>query len=656
MFNKLKFKTNLLGFLSKEQPIAFSNAEDLYTDLILLRDEVIRTQGSQNELVEYMNVFIDQFEAKLTTITTEELNKMIQDGRLDNLINQTLLQSINQKVDNFSTDFTTQLAERMVKGKARGSDFDVSSDAYKIKPINISDELMTMFSPAGTVSPIIPNGSVVKEKVAKGANKPYHTNFISSGKNKIDKDAVSSKGLWCNHINGVFEGNQYTTEYHFTDYIPVQGGETFTSKTKLVNIVYFDNTYKHISGEDLNPVNTLPITRSTPLNCAFAVLSFRNIFLDYVQFEKGSVSTNYEEYYNFLTKPKEEEPLSPYQGEVEIVLPPIIHAVTGKEINIYFENVILCDNLENYQIDVNCSIGTQQNERWTSSHTVVGEYPITINLYKEGLKLTSASSIIKVKSVGVGSGVTKKLIIVGDSTINAGKVTQELLNISSSDPLKVSLLGVRGIAPNLNEGRGGWSTDTYVNEASNVSSAETVSNPFYNNGFDFPFYMTQQGYDSVDYVCIHLGINDVFAETTDIEVNNKITSVLNNLQLMVDSIRTYNTGIKVGLMVTVPPSKNQDAFGKNYDTGQTQWRYRRNNFMLVKQMIERFKNKENEGVHLIPVNVNLDTVNNMVTEVVPINSRNTTTVTRQANGVHPADIGYFQMSDVVYFWMKSFEV
>jgi lysophospholipase L1-like esterase len=43
------------------------------------------------------------------------------------------------------------------------------------------------------------------------------------------------------------------------------------------------------------------------------------------------------------------------------------------------------------------------------------------------------------------------------------------------------------------------------------------------------------------------------------------------------------------------------------------------------------------GVSLIPMNTNIDAKNNI------------------KSGVHPTEVGYRQMGNSIYFWLKSFE-
>jgi lysophospholipase L1-like esterase len=341
-------------------------------------------------------------------------------------------------------------------------------------------------------------------------------------------------------------------------------------------------------------------------------------------------------------------------SKIKIKLPPKIQGVVGNELNIYFDNIILCDSLDNYDIEVNdfSSGGIQQNERYTIVPTSEKVFNLQISVYQYGKLITSAQSTITIKANTVGSGVNKKCIFIGDSITDGGVYTGELLKLfGAGDVMDITLLGTRGAAPNLHEGRAGWKASDYVG----ISGRDGITNAFWNpttSAFDFAYYMAQQGYAGVDVVGINLGVNDIFNYTDDTLLNSEITNILNRYDAMLNSIHTYNINTKVAFLITIPPSKNQDAFGKNYQSGQTQWRYKRNNFLFMSALIEKYKNREADGIYLIPINANLDTEHNMLTETVAVNSRNTDTIVRQSNGVHPATSGFYQIADTIYYWLK----
>ena len=64
------------------------------------------------------------------------------------------------------------------------------------------------------------------------------------------------------------------------------------------------------------------------------------------------------------------------------------------------------------------------------------------------------------------------------------------------------------------------------------------------------------------------------------------------------------------------------------------------------------KEKESENIFIVPINTNLDAIYNfpMTTEV--INSRNTETIKKCSDDIHPAYSGYYQISDSYYCFLK----
>ncbi len=330
-------------------------------------------------------------------------------------------------------------------------------------------------------------------------------------------------------------------------------------------------------------------------------------------------------------------------SSTEICLPSKVYAVVGKEVNIYFENV-LNDKAEKYDFTVNCSIGKHMNDRWTCKPTKAGTYPLSIDVYEQNTLICSASTNVVVSEVN-SDGSNKTFLAIGDSTTSGGIYTGEILKMAKSDKVSIALTGSKGEGSNKYEGISGW-TVAYFYESS--------KSPFvFNGAFDFGKYLSTNKLHDPGFVLINLGINDVLGFNNDSDLNKEIPSILEKLNSMIENIKTYNTGIRIGIAVTIPPSKDQDAFGESYKCEITQWRYKRNNFIWNKALINAFQGKEAQGIDLVPINVNLDTVHNMQTTEEAINSRNPNLAEHQSNGVHPGFKGYYQIADEIYYWLRS---
>jgi len=151
----------------------------------------------------------------------------------------------------------------------------------------------------------------------------------------------------------------------------------------------------------------------------------------------------------------------------EMVMPPTIYAVQGRECNVYLDNLhVGASRHWEHDITTTGSVGTQQNERWTWTPTAaVTTGTITVDAYnpRNGVKMASKTANIRAAASTAQSGTTKKVMVIGDSLVNAGVITQTLLDIAAGgDVMGVTLLGTQGTAPNKHEGRGGWTVDNYT--------------------------------------------------------------------------------------------------------------------------------------------------------------------------------------------------
>ena len=462
----------------------------------------------------------------------------------------------------------------------------------------------------------IPEKSITKEQV----------NFITVGKNLVDV-TKSTKGYYVNQANGSIVINSL---YEATDYIPINDGDKLTISNIPTNVIrhaFYTQSFSYISGAAGSP---MPLT--APNNASYIRFSY-NVGT-YPQLEVGDVATTYEPYKEILkgvTVEGIDTGNNTSDFKVNFTLPPKIYGVVGQELNIYFKNII--DQKDaTLDFDVTSSFGKQMTDRLTGIPEQATTTAIGISAYKDYAQVGIGSTSLVTTDI-----TTKdvKVLYFGDSTVNAGGVTKRLLDLYSSEPSSLTLLGTRGLdSTNRYEGRGGWTAAGYRGG----DTYDGVVNPFYNpakTDFDFAYYMSNQGYTAPDHFIIQLGINDTFGQTNDDGLNTKVDTILNDLDFIVNDVLSYNPNIKVGVTVTFPPNENQDAFGNAYGNGQTQWRYKRNNAIWTKRLIEHFNGKEAQGIYLVPMQHNINTVTNI------------------ADAVHPTQAGYDQIGDSVYAYLKN---
>ena len=144
-------------------------------------------------------------------------------------------------------------------------------------------------------------------------------------------------------------------------------------------------------------------------------------------------------------------------GSTRLALPAELCAVTGIECNVYFDNVFLALNPENYAFDVTCSKGRQQAERWTWMPTDVetGEYPFQLEVRDDQNRVVSrGNTTLKVVPITPDKKRNLSLLLVGDSLTHASVYSQHLLDLSSKfGQPALTLVGSHGIGPTLGANR-----------------------------------------------------------------------------------------------------------------------------------------------------------------------------------------------------------
>lgn len=353
---------------------------------------------------------------------------------------------------------------------------------------------------------------------------------------------------------------------------------------------------------------------------------------------------------------------------LHLLLPPEIAAVPGRELNIYFDNLILVPKaLDRFMFDVDCAKGTQQEERytWVPKPEEVGVYPWSLKICDlEGNLLAEGSTKIHVYPGDAGAGQNLTLLIMGDSLTNANVYPTELYDLCQADGNpKLTLLGTN--IPNKerpevrHEGYGGWRAESFVTMwGDDIWSKEgrRARSPFlFEKGGkpDFKRYCDEQnGGQGPDFVTILLGCNDNFGAKDD-NIEASIDNFEKNMEILIAEIHRVRADTKIGVISLMPPAATQDAFGANYGCSQTRWQYRKNQQRVLERSFVKFTGREAENVFFVPAYVNLDTVNNYPIAKGPANSRSDQTVNRLCNGVHPAPSGYRQLADGLYCWLKG---
>ena len=333
----------------------------------------------------------------------------------------------------------------------------------------------------------------------------------------------------------------------------------------------------------------------------------------------------------------------------KIILPSEFYAVVGHELSIYNENVILCDDLNKYDIDWYINQGNFYDQykecfRITPKVGTEGDYSVRLRIKDKCTREVLAEKTMTMHIVSKKNYTNKKVLFIGDSRTSAGYYPYEIQNVLSSGG--ITSLGTETTKPWIDnvqkpinhEGRGSWSAKDYVA----TTSKNGYTNPFINpstNKFDFSYYMTKQGYSSVDIVFLNLGTNGMDSKNLDTSIQNNI----NAMDEMIASIRSFNSNVPIVIELVTPPATQDGWTYANH--GGSAWEMMFNIFRNNEMVIEHYSGK---NVYIAPTIFNLDRNNDYGTKTMPLSARNPKEIERQTNNVHPSDVGYYKMADV--FW------
>lgn len=345
-------------------------------------------------------------------------------------------------------------------------------------------------------------------------------------------------------------------------------------------------------------------------------------------------------------------------GDLELVLPPVLHGVVGTELNVYFDNVVLSEKPEAFRYEVTCDVGKVDGMRWTAVPDTAGRHEWKLVVRDQaGAVIEEERMMVLVAPKEAGAGQGLSMLIVGDSLTNATQYPNEIARrLSEPGNPTWTMIGTHrppsakpGVA---HEGYGGWKWVDFLQKhdpkAVGVTAgplARKSTSPFLfaeeagGVRLDLPRYFRENaGGEAPEVVTFLLGINDCFGanpnDRTAMAV--KIDEVLDQAEKLLAVFREAapKTALAVGL--TTPPNARESGFEANYKGKYHRWGWKRIQHRLVQRMIERLGGRENEGIYLVATELGLDPVSGY-----PVD-----------NGVHPNAVGYAQVGGAFFGWLK----
>jgi lysophospholipase L1-like esterase len=354
-----------------------------------------------------------------------------------------------------------------------------------------------------------------------------------------------------------------------------------------------------------------------------------------------------------------------------ILMPSQIYAVEGVQTWVYPDNVCyspLARDLADYEFAG--TKGRQDAVGWnyTPSSSDAGSTTLDLTAYVAGVQVATKQAALITKALSAGNGVSRKVLVIGDSTSDAGTSTTTALGMKwLAEFARLSAIDTATdwAFVGSQEATGPDSTGTSRTVRHEGYSGRDVnwhytnaSSPFvFSGAFNFATYLSTNSITmaSGDWVLIHLGINDVFAATTDDAALLTILTAHTQLDAIIANVKAAVSGVRIAFLATIPPAISQDAFGDDYSSNQSLWRYSRNRCLWVRELLAKYDTATQRAANVFVFPSWIDRTNNFPTTSTTYNSRNSTTYSKQDNGVHPTTYGYWQMADAVYCGLKGNE-
>lgn len=319
------------------------------------------------------------------------------------------------------------------------------------------------------------------------------------------------------------------------------------------------------------------------------------------------------------------------RSSVEVSLPDKINLVIGDEFELFYRGLTNALDVSGFCYDVTCEIGKAYSNKYVVTPETVGSYEFKVDVYDTTGNIVGTGStmlnvvdkITTVKNINV--------LCVGDSLMQNGQFPKYTYARLTEDGNSISFVGRRSASSDVKlEATGGYGWQSYL--------AKAETNPFYNAAtaaVEFDTYVDTYCSGKVDIVCVLLGWNN-YSNTED--------GYKSNMRKFIDMVRATLPNAKIILMGKQMPS--QDGCGYNYGKNTVYKRYLEFSFNANRWEAEIAA--EYDNIRFANVATQHDHLYGMPYEKKRVNKYSSETALMGTNGIHPNEVGYKQIADVLY--------
>jgi hypothetical protein len=340
-----------------------------------------------------------------------------------------------------------------------------------------------------------------------------------------------------------------------------------------------------------------------------------------------------------------------------IGLAPKHYAVQGRELNIYKDNIVLRDARDagwEFIVTGGSRVGKHQDERFTYVPGAGGvTRTLTVNTFRGGTLTSTASTQIVTASPGAAAG-TRNVLFFGDSqTENNGSWIYELAALSTvpGEVTQLNFIGTRNLAGPKHEALSGQSAGVH----------DHPSSPFWDGTkFSAAHYLTTTGQPDPDCVFFKFGPNDLNwanGVRSDAAAASVAQGMINAFETYIASFKLRSVAIKYAIVLPAPPTKGEDGQLGEAGAGRgSSFRLARSIKVLNAELVAAFKDREGEGIYIVPVNTAVDLTTGFprnAPELRHARAASGDLVQRVSDGLHNnGGIGALQSADAGWAFIK----
>ena len=329
----------------------------------------------------------------------------------------------------------------------------------------------------------------------------------------------------------------------------------------------------------------------------------------------------------------------------EIAIGDRLYAVVGDTLRVYFYSVVVNPRADNYILALECEKGKHYERCWTYVPTSgdVGECEMNLSIYDYNGQLLDAKQVKLVTREARNPASLRHLLCLGNSLMEKGETPIELsrrlkgtVGVATwPDPLALDHYALVGRLRNADEtvgweGTGGFTWNSY-------------------RDFDVEGYVAEHCGGQLDYVYFQLGTNELLS----IGPFDDVSWIVDRAKSVIDRFHKACPDCVVMLGSVLLPSQN-GGLGESYSSDDPNSVYGAAGFgVKVHRLNAAYQALANSDkyasfTHFIDNNAQFDCLNVYPTEERPAGDYESGSETIGTNGVHPTDIGYWQIAAGIF--------